>query len=152
MAILPALLTLSVVISIGVGANADTFRDRCLPSWVEIAGSIGLLWAVWGVMFYKYWSRHFDAHRAGGVMAVKVKGKHDGTADRSSLCHIIVRRRNDCSAPIATSFGITTRIAVMLLSFGPSVLILYRKRLDSYPNHHAWSGPRPIPITGSHSE
>jgi hypothetical protein len=47
-------------------------------------------------------------------------------------CHIIVRRRHDCSAPAATSFGIATGLAVMLLSFGPSVLFLYKKRLDEY--------------------
>jgi hypothetical protein len=43
-----------------------------------------------------------------------------------------VRRRQDCSAPLATSFGITTGIAVMLLSFGPSVLLLYKKRMEKY--------------------
>jgi hypothetical protein len=48
-------------------------------------------------------------------------------------CHIIVRRRHDCSAPMVTSFGIATGIAIMLLSFGPSVLFLYKKRLDAYP-------------------
>jgi len=47
-------------------------------------------------------------------------------------CHVIVRRRHDCSAPLATSFGITTGIAIMLLSFGPSILLLYKKRLDAY--------------------
>ena len=46
--------------------------------------------------------------------------------------HVIVRRRGECSAPVATSFGITTGIAVMLLAFGPSVLILYRRRLEQY--------------------
>jgi hypothetical protein len=47
-------------------------------------------------------------------------------------CHVWVRRRGDCSAPIATSFGIVTGIALMLLAFGPSVLLLYKKRLDGY--------------------
>jgi hypothetical protein len=50
-------------------------------------------------------------------------------------CHVIVRRRNDCSAPIVTSFGIVTGIAVMLLCFGPSVLFLVKKRLDAYSPH-----------------
>jgi hypothetical protein len=48
-------------------------------------------------------------------------------------CHIIARRRDECSAPQMTSFGIATGIAIMLLSFGPSVLLLYKKRLDEYP-------------------
>jgi hypothetical protein len=47
-------------------------------------------------------------------------------------CHVIARRRGDCSAPAVTSFGIVTGIAVMLLAFGPSVLFLYKKRLDAY--------------------
>jgi hypothetical protein len=45
---------------------------------------------------------------------------------------VIARRRGDCSAPAVTSFGIVTGIAVMLLAFGPSVLFLYKKRLDAY--------------------
>ncbi len=49
-------------------------------------------------------------------------------------CHILVRRRHDCSAPIVTSFGIATGLAIMLLSFGPSVLFLYKKRLEAYPH------------------
>ena len=47
-------------------------------------------------------------------------------------CHVIVRRRQECSAPAVTSFGIVSGIAIMLISFGPSVLFLYKKRLDTY--------------------
>ena len=47
-------------------------------------------------------------------------------------CHIIVRSRGDCSAPMVTGYGIATGIAVMLLAFGPAVLFLYQKRLAQY--------------------
>jgi hypothetical protein len=51
--------------------------------------------------------------------------------------HVAARRRHDCSAPGVTSFGIATGIAIMLLCFGPSVLLLYKKRLDDYTKRKA---------------
>ena len=49
--------------------------------------------------------------------------------------HVIVRRRNDCCAGMATGFGICCGIGVMLVAFGPSVLILYHKRKREISNH-----------------
>ena len=46
--------------------------------------------------------------------------------------HVIVRRRHDCCAPMVTGFGITSGIAIMLISFGPSVLLLFKKRMEGY--------------------
>ena len=46
--------------------------------------------------------------------------------------HVIVRRRNDCCAPIVTGYGIAAGIAIMLLSFGPIMLLLYKKRIESH--------------------
>jgi len=147
-AILLALLTFSVVISLAVAAKSDSLgRYLDVTNWVVVVGWIALFWAIWGVVFYKYGPG--TSSLTAGAVSWLLKG--------SILellivvpCHIIVRRRNDCSAPIATSFGITTGIAVMLLSFGPSVLFLYKRRLESYPNHRA--GPGPIPAADSHSE
>jgi len=42
--------------------------------------------------------------------------------------HIIVRRREDCCAPIGTFWGIATGISVMLLCFGPGVFFLFAER------------------------
>jgi hypothetical protein len=56
--------------------------------------------------------------------------------------HVIVRRRDECCAPILTSFGIVTGIAVMLLTFGPGILLLYKKRIESYRNRESFSVSR----------
>jgi len=42
--------------------------------------------------------------------------------------HIIVRRRDDCCAPLGTFWGIATGISVMLLCFGPGVFFLFVER------------------------
>jgi hypothetical protein len=43
-------------------------------------------------------------------------------------CHVIVRRRDDCCAPIGTFWGIATGLSVMLLCFGPGVYFLFASR------------------------
>lgn len=45
--------------------------------------------------------------------------------------HIIVRQRDECCSPALTGVGIYTGIAVMLMSFGPGVFILYAQRYAS---------------------
>ena len=42
--------------------------------------------------------------------------------------HVIVRRRDDCCAPLGTFWGIVTGISVMLLCFGPGVYFLFVER------------------------
>jgi len=44
--------------------------------------------------------------------------------------HVIVRRREDCCAPIGTFWGIATGISVMLLCFGPGVFFLFVERFN----------------------
>jgi hypothetical protein len=44
--------------------------------------------------------------------------------------HVIVRRRDDCCAPMGTFWGIATGISVMLLCFGPGVYFLFVERFE----------------------
>ena len=44
--------------------------------------------------------------------------------------HVIVRRREDCCAPLGTFWGIATGISVMLLCFGPGVFFLFVERMQ----------------------
>jgi hypothetical protein len=133
--ILTALLTSAVISSLGVAIRGDTWlkvldldSDSGFAAHVLVAW--GVLWLLWGIVFYLYLRNSLDV--VTRIISWLLK---------SSIlelliavpCHIIVRRRQDCSAPLATGFGIATGVAIMLLSFGPSVLFLYKKRLDAYP-------------------
>jgi hypothetical protein len=42
--------------------------------------------------------------------------------------HVVVRRREECCAGIATGMGICIGIGVMIVAFGPSVALLYYRR------------------------
>jgi len=123
-----AVLTFAGFITVGAAAKND-FARRLLDSGKVELGSIALAWVPWGIVFYLY------LRRSNAVVTRTVTWLLRGSVLELLIavpCHVIVRRRTDCSAPIATSYGIGTGIAIMLLSFGPSVMLLYKKRLDAY--------------------
>jgi hypothetical protein len=131
-ALLTALLTSGIIWSLGFTIRGDNFWQSFFEKEASLLLFWGALWLFWGIVFYLYFRN--SSASVSRLMSWLLKG--------SILellivvpCHVIVRRRQDCSAPLATSFGIATGIAIMLLSFGPSVLFLYKKRLDSYSSH-----------------
>ncbi len=125
--LLIALLTVAAIVACGATANANWFLDYM--DWGKAFALWAGLWALWGVVFYLYLK---DSSR---MVTHAVKWLLRGSVLELLIvvpCHVIVRRRDECCAPIVTGFGIVTGIAVMLLSFGPSVLLLYKKHLDGY--------------------
>jgi hypothetical protein len=127
-----ALLTFAGIGSLGAAAYSDKFVDRYWTSAAQAMGYCGILWVLWGILFYLYFRNSINVNtRAvswllkGSVLELLI----------AIPCHVIVRRREHCCAPLATSFGIVTGIAVMLLCFGPSILLLYKKRMDAYAAH-----------------
>jgi hypothetical protein len=123
-----ALLVSSVIGSVGVGIGGDRFLDH-LETGGELLAIWGVLWAIWGAVFYVYARNKSDVVKRavdwllkGSVLELLV----------AVPCHVIVRERKECCAPIVTSFGIVTGIAIMLLSFGPSIVFLYQKRMERY--------------------
>ncbi len=133
-AMLMGLLTVAGLFSVGVAVYGDKFLDRAPDSFVELIGLWAILWAVWGVFFYVYLrgsSQYMDRAVSwllrGSVLELLI----------TAPCHVMVRQRHDITAPVATGFGIATGIAVMLLSFGPGMLLLYKKRLDSYSEYRS---------------
>jgi hypothetical protein len=130
-AILTALLTFAVIGAIGVAHQGDKFGEGTFASPFIF---FGIAWLFWGVAFYFFLRNSSEI--VNRVMSWLLRGSVLELLV-AVPCHVIVRRRHDCSAPIVTSFGIVTGIAIMLLSFGPSVLFLYKKRLDAYSTRSA---------------
>jgi len=129
-ALLLGLLTLAVVFCVGSAIKGDKFGGTYLESTAQVLGCWLLLWILWFFIFYGY------ARNSSPIVTRALSWLLKGSVLEILVavpCHIIVRRRQDCSAPVVTSFGITTGLAIMLLSFGPSILLLYKKRLDAYP-------------------
>jgi hypothetical protein len=130
-AALTALLAFTAIVSILLAARGEKVLDHVDDKsalWI-LLGGCGTLWLAWAIVFYLFFRRSSDwVTRAttyllrGSVLELLVV----------IPCHVIVRRRHDCCAPVLTAFGIASGIAIMLLSFGPSVLFLYKKRLADY--------------------
>jgi hypothetical protein len=128
-----AILTFAGVAAVRVGFNGDNFgfldkvSSEAALGWVF--GACALLWLLWGIVFYRF------SRDSGDPITRAVSWLLRGSVLELLVAvpaHVIVRRRHDCSAPLVTSFGITSGIAIMLLSFGPSVLLLYKKRMETY--------------------
>jgi hypothetical protein len=128
-ALLTALLSSGVIWSLGFAIRGEDFWKSFFEKETNLLFFWAVLWLLWGVLFYLYFRNSSDV--VTRLIAWLLKGSVLELLV-AVPCHVIVRRRHDCSAPLATSFGIATGIAIMLLSFGPSVLFLYKKRLDSY--------------------
>lgn len=131
-ALLTALLLSAVIWSLGLALRGEDFWDKLFNTQRSVLLFWAALWLFWGVIFYLYLrnssnalDRIISGLLAGSVLELLIVVP----------CHIVVRRRHDCSAPMVTSFGIATGVAIMLLSFGPSVLFLFKKRFDSYSRH-----------------
>lgn len=142
-ALLTAILTTGVIWSLAFAIRGDGLLDFFDNLSKNLLGSLnddyfaifwmlifwGALWLFWGIIFYVYMRNSSEV-----VTRITSRLLKGSTLELlvAVPCHVIVRRRHDCSAPAATSFGIATGIAIMMLSFGPSVLFLYKKRLDAY--------------------
>src|SRR6266403_1605780 len=134
-ALLIALLSSAVIWSLGFAVRGDKVWDKLFDRQTDILLFWAALWVLWGILFYFYF------RNSSAVVTSLISWLLKGSVLELLIavpCHVIVRRRHDCSAPIATSFGIATGLAIMPLSFGPSVLFLYKKRLDAYaPRSHS---------------
>jgi hypothetical protein len=124
-------LTVAIFLAAGLGVWGERFFNFLPgpPTLAGIAAAFVVPWLVWGILFYRFCRNSADpVTRAlawmfrGSVLELLI----------AVPAHVFIRRRHECCAPLVNSFGITAGIAIMLLSFGPSVLLLYKKRLEKY--------------------
>ncbi|MCZ6559334.1 MAG: hypothetical protein O6931_00400 [Gammaproteobacteria bacterium] len=130
-ALATGLLTAGALISVAFAI------DTAWQSQLVDSGSVTILlifswipaWIIWGLAFNRYVNDEESlVHKmlsrllAGSVLELLV----------AVPCHVYIRYKEECSAPIFSGWGIITGIAVMLLALGPGVLLLYRKRLEQY--------------------
>ncbi len=126
------LLTVAAVLSALVGFKGEKgldLVDRLPAGAASLLVAWALLWVVWGITFYLL------SRDSGDPITCAVSWMLRGSVLELLIAvpaHVMVRRRHDCSAPVVTSFGITSGIAIMLLAFGPSVLLLYKRRMEGY--------------------
>lgn len=95
--------------------------------WVTVILLVGLCWLVWGFIF----NRFAKSDEPDSLLKRATRWLLRGSILELLIAvpsHVIVRRRDDCCAPLGTFWGIATGISVMLLCFGPGVFFLFVER------------------------
>lgn len=117
---------LIALLVLGAAAAICEYLTNQVMGWYLLIVA-GLCWAGWSVLFAVIAlpgspeGLPMRLHRwliGGSVLELLV----------AVPTHVVVRRRPDCCAGIATGFGICLGVAVMFVSFGPSVLLLFYRR------------------------
>jgi len=126
-ALLFSILVLGVVWSILMAIWGDDILFDYF-NWASFAFVI-FCWIAWLFVFYRFYK---------GVEAKTLFRRITTWLIRGSIVellvavpsHIIVRRRNECSAPGFTYFGIAAGLVIMALAFGPGLFFLFRERFE----------------------
>ncbi len=127
-----AVLTAGIFLGIGAVHWGDDFLDSAWLENLQISASLAiiiLIWAFWAVLFYMF------SRRASNIVDSAVKWLITGSVLELLIAvpsHIIVRQRNECSAPLYSAYGIATGIAIMLMAFGPGAMFLYQRKIGDY--------------------
>jgi len=131
-----AILVISVVFAIGSARMGEGFFDYLFAAdseeyWKMLVAPLAaiLIWVFWAVMFYV-----FSKHKSN-VIDSAISWLLRGSVLELLIvvpCHLIIRQRNECCAPMISALGIATGIAIMLMAFGPGALLLYQRKLDDY--------------------
>jgi hypothetical protein len=117
--------------SLAMGIWGDNGMGFGLPenSWSAVLAIVVMaaLWAGWAVIFHRFTRVDTPADLTRRATAWLLRGSILELLV-AVPCHVAVRRRDDCCAPIGTFLGIAAGLSVMLLSFGPGVFLLFTER------------------------
>lgn len=113
-------------------AVLELIAEDDAPEVFMIALAMGAcaVWVTWAVVFYIQSAHAPVASVAFRLYTMLIRGSVVELIVAVS-CHLVVRKRTECSAGVLTTLGILTGAAAMLLAFGPALLILYMQRARS---------------------
>jgi len=97
--------------------------------WTTIGITVAVFWFIWAILF----SNFAKSDEPDAIVKRATRWLLRGSILELLVAvpsHVIVRRRDDCCAPIGTFWGIATGISVMLLCFGPGVYFLFVERFE----------------------
>ena len=125
------ILTVAISLAIGLGIWGEHFFNF-FPDSHQLAVTLGAFavpWLVWGILFYRLCRNESDPLTRGLAWMFR------GSVLELLIAvpaHVIIRRRHECCAPAVNGLGLAAGISIMLLSFGPSVLLLLQKRMQTH--------------------
>ncbi len=110
------------------GAPAENFRLTDSGVFASVTILVLTFWTVWGLIFRKFAKSDDEQALVKRLTRWLLRGSILELIV-AVPSHVIVRRRDDCCAPVGTFWGIATGISVMLLCFGPGVYFLFVERM-----------------------
>jgi hypothetical protein len=106
---------------------ADPTKPTGWEAAVSITITILAFWFIWAVVFRSF----AKTDEPDALLKRSIRWLLRGSILELLVAvpsHVIVRRRDDCCAPVGTFWGIATGISVMLLCLGPGVYFLFVER------------------------
>jgi hypothetical protein len=110
------------------GASAENFRLTDGGAFTSVAILVLIFWTIWGLIFRKFAKADDEQALVKRLTRWLLRGSILELVI-AVPSHVIVRRRDDCCAPVGTFWGIATGISMMLLCFGPGVYFLFVERM-----------------------
>jgi hypothetical protein len=129
-------LILGMIYSLNEFSQKDKAFKESWEFWIAI-GCCAAIWIIWSFIFCKLAS----GKEPKSIVLKQCKHLLHGSVIALLVAvptHIVVRQREYCCAGFCTFIGIVFGVAVMLISFGPSVFFLYAERWRKlHPNEES---------------